>query len=49
MGRSLGPQRDNDQTTLPRDNGQAPENLKEVVKDNYVRGPAHGHTNLSAT
>lgn len=28
MGRSLGPQRDNDQTTLPRGYGQAPQNLK---------------------
>lgn len=49
MGRSLRPQRDNDQTRLPRGYGQAPQNLKEVVKDTYVRGPAHGHTSLSAT
>ena len=49
MGRNLRPQRDNDQTRLPRGYGQAPQNLKEVVKDTHVRGPTHGHTSLNAT
>lgn len=44
MGRSLRPQRDNDQTRLPRGYGQAPQNLKEVVKDTQSHSVAQaGH------
>lgn len=49
MGKSLEPQRDNDQTTLPGVYGKTPQNSKKVVKDTHVRGPAHGHTSFSAT
>lgn len=49
MGRSIEPQRDNDQTTLPSVYGQASQNSKEVVKDTHVRGLVHGHTSFSAT